>query len=101
MHQDWCQHLQRQLASEIMYCWKAEVGRQQKFAINSIKLDNEELNRDLMFTNKALQIMTPISHGYEKLPSPQKPLKNDFSLSKELERFGLTSDTSKPITYRF
>lgn len=42
-----------------------EVGRQQKFAINSIKFDNEELNRGLMFTNKALQIMTPISHGYE------------------------------------
>lgn len=53
-----------------MYCWKAEVGRQQKFAINSTKLDNEELNRDLMFTNKALQIVTPISKGYENHPPP-------------------------------
>lgn len=49
-----------------MYCWKAaEGGRQHTSAINSIKFDNEELNRDLVFTNKALQILTPISHGYQ------------------------------------
>lgn len=82
MHQDWCQHLRRQLASEIMYCWKAEVGRQQKFVINSTKLDNEELNRDLMFTNKALQIMTPISNGYENHPPPQNLSRMTFHSQK-------------------
>lgn len=96
MHtQDWCQHLQRQLATDIVYFWKAEVGRQQDFSTNSIKFD-KELNGDLMFTNKALQIMTTISHGSQN-HHPTKLLENDFSLSKELERFGLTSDTPSPL----
>lgn len=65
--------LQRWLATEIMNGnYKSKVGRQQNFTINSVELDNEELNMDLMFTNKALQIMTPI-YMLMKITNPLKP----------------------------
>ncbi len=50
------------MATEIMNGgnYKSKVGRQQNFTINSVEFDNEEFNTGLMFTNKALQIMTPI-----------------------------------------
>lgn len=64
--------LQRWLATEVMNGnYKSKVGRQQNFTINSVEFDNEELNMGLMFTNKALQIMTPI-YMLMKITTPLK-----------------------------
>lgn len=69
--------LQRWLATEIMSGnYKSKVGRKQNFTINSVEFDNEELNMGLMFTNKALQIMTPI-YRLMKITTPLTSLKNN------------------------
>lgn len=69
--------LQRRLATEIMSGnYKSKVGRKQNFTINSVEFDNEELNMGLMFTNKALQIMTPI-YRLMKITTPLTSLKNN------------------------
>lgn len=56
---------------------------------STVEFDNKELNMGLMFTNKALQIMTPIY----KLMKTTTPLKSNTPQEglltlKELERFG-------------
>ena len=40
--------------------FKSKVGKKQNFTINSVEFNSGELNMGLTFTNKALQIMTPI-----------------------------------------
>lgn len=64
--------LQRWLAAEIMNGnYKSKFGRKQNFTTNTVEFDNDKLNMSLMFTNKALQIMTPI-YVLMKITTPQK-----------------------------
>lgn len=69
--------------------YKSKVGRQQNLTINSVESDNEELNMGSMFTNKALQIMTPI-YMLMKITTPLKSnIPREWFLTlKDWERFG-------------
>ena len=99
--------LQRRLATEIMNSnRKSNDGKKENFTINSAESDNEELNMGFMFTNKALQIMTPI-YILMKITTPLKSnIPQGFLTLKELKRLGpwrrdVIINSPKPVTLRF
>lgn len=87
--------------------FKSKVGKKQNFTINSVEFNSGELNMGLTFTNKALQIMTPIYMLMKITPPLKSNIPQEFWTLKELKRHGAMKKewnqqySPKPVTLRF
>ena len=111
--EDWCQHfckggwLMANGGGIMNGNFKSKVGKKQNFTINSVEFNSGELNMGLTFTNKALQIMTPIYMLMKITPPLKSNIPQGFWTLKELKRRGAMKKewnqqySPKPVTLRF